>query len=138
MLLHHSVKNLSLFGKVGRRGGRAASLSSSFCMRSLSGCPVQHHHHNLPPVDLNDTSPSKPSEPPKPYSEIPGPKIYPLAGSIIDLKGKMDKGMTMFAVFEEYRKLYGHIIRQNISGEEVMIFDPREIVKGNNNTSTHS
>ena len=38
--------------------------------------------------------------------------------------------MKMFEIMEEYRQLYGQIVRVNVSGEEVLLFDPREMLKG--------
>jgi hypothetical protein len=64
---------------------------------------------------------------PRPYAEIPGPKIYPILGSLLDFK---ENGATLFQTSRVYYKKYGMITKQNIKGDEVIIYDPREHLKG--------
>ena len=64
---------------------------------------------------------------PRPYSEIPGPPIYPLAGSIIDFANTGGNTSDSNTVY--YYK-YGPITKQNICGDEIIICDPREHIKG--------
>jgi hypothetical protein len=72
----------------------------------------------LPPTDGSN---------PRPYSEVPGPAIYPLVGSIIDFANT--GGNTSDSNTSYYYK-YGAITKQNICGDEVIICDPREHIKG--------
>ena len=63
----------------------------------------------------------------RPYSEIPGPKIYPLLGSLLDFK---DNGASLLKSSQTYYEKYGMIAKQNLTGDEVIIYDPREFIKG--------
>lgn len=63
----------------------------------------------------------------KPYSEIPGPPIYPVLGSILDFK---NHEASQVKSTHEYYKKYGNIVKQNICGNEVIIYDAREFLKG--------
>jgi len=66
------------------------------------------------------------SENSRPYKQIPGPKIYPVLGSILDFK---ESGGTMLSTSSSYYKKYGAIVKQNVTGNEVIIFNPIEYLK---------
>lgn len=70
---------------------------------------------------------TEPTNSPRPYAEIPGPKIYPVLGSLLDFK---EHGATLFQTSRVYYKKYGMITKQNIKGDEIIIYDPREHLKG--------
>ena len=63
------------------------------------------------------------------YEDIPGPTIYPLIGSLRDF---FNNGGTLQATGLVYYKKYGMISKQNINGKEILIYDPREHLKGGN------
>lgn len=87
-----------------------------------SKCPVTGTF-----TDTDAISPVVKGDCSRPYSEIPGPLIYPLLGSILDFK---KQGGTMLLATSEYYKKYGMIVKHNITRDEVIIADPREYVKG--------
>ena len=88
--------------------------------RSLSTCPVT----GTSSVKNEFESKNVKS---RPYSEIPGPKMYPLLGSLLDFK---DNGASLLKSSLAYYEKYGMIAKQNLTGDEVIIFDPREYIKG--------
>ena len=88
--------------------------------RSLSTCPVTGTS------SVKNEFESKNGKS-RPYSEIPGPKMYPLLGSLLDFK---DNGASLLKSSLAYYEKYGMIAKQNLTGDEVIIFDPREYIKG--------
>jgi hypothetical protein len=94
----------------------------------ISKCPVDHKASA--PVDKETTNnPSTPTG--KPFDSIPGPPIYPIIGSVWDLKTRMDKGRCFFEVIKDYRNEYGPIVKAKIfNSPSVFLHDPREFLKG--------
>ena len=81
---------------------------------------------------ITGTSSSKSSSPQadgkyRRYEDIPGPKIYPILGSLQDFS---KNGGTLIDTSQIYYKKYGMISKQNITGNEILIYDPREHLKG--------
>lgn len=82
---------------------------------------------------ITGTSSSKSSSPQEnwnhgKYDDIPGPSIYPIVGSLLDFQ---KNGGNLRDTAHVYYKKYGMISKQNISGNEIIIYDPREHLKGN-------
>jgi hypothetical protein len=96
---------------------RAAYLTTS------STCPINNTS------SANQNTSRGPAKLPRPYDDIPGPKIYPIVGSLIDF---MQNGGTVFETSRLYYKKYGPIAKQNIGVNEVIIYDPQEHLKGKN------
>jgi hypothetical protein len=92
-----------------------------------SKCPVTGTSSDPSVSKKNPSSKSATGERSRPYSEIPGPPIYPLLGSILDFK---HHGARLDLSGLAYYKKYGAISKQNISGPEVLIYDPHEYMKG--------
>jgi hypothetical protein len=84
-----------------------------------------------PVTGTSSSGSSTNSENSRPYGQIPGPKIYPVLGSILDFK---ESGGTMLSTSSSYYKKYGAIVKQNVTGNEVIIFNPIEYLKGDKNS----
>lgn len=113
-----------------RRG--SAMSSKALRVAILQSLPMSTTTASTCPITGTTSSKSIPSSPiddrnPRPFSEIPGPVIYPLLGSIIDFT---NTGGNMSASNTVYYYKYGAITKQNITGNEIIIFDPREHLKG--------
>ena len=94
--------------------------SHKLSAKSLSTCPVTGTRSEKNEVESKNGKS-------RPYSEIPGPKIYPLLGSLLDFK---DNGASLLKSSQTYYQKYGMIAKQNLTGDEVIIYDPREFIKG--------
>ncbi len=81
-------------------------------------CPVTGTSSTVSPTNSGNS---------RPYKQIPGPKIYPVLGSILDFK---ENGGSMLMISSLYYKKYGMIVKQNVTGNEVIIYDPIEYLKG--------
>lgn len=111
---------LSKFREVRIITVRSAILQTAYSTTS-STCPITGTS------SAKDDSSKNRSNLPRPYDDIPGPKIYPVLGSLLDFK---ENGGTSFETSRLYYKKYGMITKQNINGEEVIVYDPREHLKG--------
>lgn len=83
-------------------------------------------HLSQPAAAVGD----KDGSPPKPYSEIPGPKGYPLIGTALDYAGKNMSRLHVI-IRERYDK-FGPIYREKLFPglpEQVVIFDPNDVEK---------
>jgi hypothetical protein len=89
--------------------------------------PVHSNAATCPVTGTSSTVSSTNSGNSRPYKQIPGPKIYPVLGSILDFK---ENGASMFKTSNLYYKKYGMIVKQNVTGNEVIIYDPIEYLKG--------
>ena len=61
------------------------------------------------------------------FEDIPGPNIYPIVGSLQDFQ---KNGGNLRDTAHVYYKKYGMISKQNITGNEIIVYDPREHLKG--------
>lgn len=95
----------------------------------MSKCPVDHKKASAPIATEPTYTPTTPTG--KPFDSIPGPPIYPLIGSVWDLKTRMDKGRCFFEVIKDYRNEFGPIVKAKIfDSPSVFVHDPREFLKG--------
>ena len=72
----------------------------------------------------NNTSPV----PQKHVSEIPGPPILPLIGSLGDA---IIRKKSLGNLMGDYYNEHGPIIKHKLVDEEVVLYDPNDILKGN-------
>ena len=62
----------------------------------------------------------------KTIQDIPGPTIYPLVGTAMDL-GNYDG--VMWKAYRDYYQKYGSVVKVKYDVEEVVVFDPHEFIK---------
>ena len=100
------------------------NLRSDTGTRFLSTCPVTGATSS---PGTSDSVVMPQNGKPRSINEVPGPKIYPVLGSLLDFK---EHAASLHVSSQAYYKKYGKIVRQSIICDEVIIYDPREYIKG--------
>lgn len=67
---------------------------------------------------------------PRPFAEIPGPRRWPLIGSLLDFHSRWGDERT-FKIARDYYEEFGTVVRVQLPGQgpEVWVYDPHEMLK---------
>ena len=100
----------------------------SYLSTPFSSCPIDHREKT---PEHREEYGSPPTRSVKPFESIPGPPIYPVIGSVWDIKKRAGKGKMFYEIVKDYRYEYGPIVRTKLFDKyNVYVYDPREFLKG--------